>query len=130
MYYVSKQCGLWLVCVYVLAGCISISPTVPTSTPTMELPALRPTSTVLPAKVAISTTTVITTHSAQTGVDAATFIKETYPDYSALTPGAKFVKTWDIKNIGTNTWNANYVLVLDATPQNNSLGSPAVINFP
>jgi len=67
--------------------------------------------------------------SIQTGTDKAMFIKETYPDYSSVFPGEKFTKTWDIKNTGSNIWNTNYKLVVDATPQNDSLDSPAEVNF-
>ena len=124
-----KQFGLWLVCAHILVGCISVSPAMPTFTPTIELPTLRPTATSMPTQ--ISTPTIVTpAQSTQTGRDAATFIKETYPDYSVLTPGEKFIKTWDIKNIGTSTWNTNYVLVVDAVTQNDSLGSPKEIHFP
>ena len=130
MDHASKRFGLWLVCIYILAGCISISPDVPASTPTIELPTLRPAATGLPARAPTPTTSVVSTKPAQTGKDAATFIRETYPDYSAVAPGEKFIKTWDIKNIGTSTWNTNYVLVVDATPQNDPLGSSAEINFP
>ncbi len=130
MDHASKRFGLWLVCIYILAGCISISPASLTSTPTIELPALRPTATGLPARAPTPTMSVVPTKSAQIGKDAATFIRETYPDYSGVALGEKFVKSWDVKNIGTNTWNTNYVLVVDAVPQKGSLGSPAKVNFP
>ena len=125
-----KQFGPWLFCTCFLAGCISVSPSLPTSTPAMAMPTLRPTATPWPTEAAAATSTVASTDSAQSGNDAATFIKETYPDYSVLAPGEKFVKTWEIKNIGTITWNTNYFLALDATSQNDSLGSPAEVNFP
>lgn len=130
MDHASKQLGMWLICAWILAGCVSVSPVLPTATPTVALPTLRPTSTHLPAHTPTPTVTVVLTQSAQTGTDAATFLKETYPDYSVLAPGEEFVKTWDIKNTGANIWNENYKLVLDATPQNDALGSLSEIHFP
>ena len=42
--------------------------------------------------------------------DKASFISETYPDYTSVTGGESFNKVWELKNIGTSTWNANYKL--------------------
>jgi hypothetical protein len=130
MLHTLKQFGLWLFCTYLLAGCLSFSPPLPTPTPTLAMPTLWPTATLGPTKAATPRLMIPPTLSAQSGYDAATFIKETYPDYSVLAPGKKFVKTWDIKNIGTSTWNTNYSLVVDAKPQNDSLGSPTRVSFP
>ncbi len=107
--------------------------------PATQEPTLLPTSTLVIAAAPTETVTAVSTNLISTatstpviqhGTDAATFLKETYPDYSVLAPGEKFVKTWDIKNIGTNTWNTDYILVIDAAPQNDSLGSPAETHFP
>jgi len=57
-------------------------------------------------------------------------VSENYHDNSVLKPGEKFVKTFEIKNVGTTTWTTSYVLALNATPQNDALGSPSQINFP
>lgn len=35
----------------------------------------------------------------------------TVPDGTQMTPGQKFVKTWQLKNTGTCTWSAGYTLV-------------------
>lgn len=132
MYSSPKQLALWLMGASLLAGCsISISTVLPPATATMELPTATqsPTATILPAPASTSTSTSVSTFSVQTGTDVATFIKETYPDYSTVAPGEKFTKTWDIKNIGSNIWNTNYKLVVDAIPQNDSLGSSAEVNF-
>lgn len=128
-----KQFALWLVGAYLLAGCsMSMSTVLPPATATMELPTAThtPKATSMPTPLASTATSIsVTTIFVQTGTDKATFIKETYPDYSAVAFGEKFTKTWDIKNTGSNTWNRNYKLVIDATPQNNSLGSPTEVNF-
>jgi hypothetical protein len=132
MCHVSKQLALWLIGAFLLAGCsISMSTVLPPATATIELPTATqsPTATIIATQASIATSTIVAVTSVQTGTDKATFIKETYPDYSSVTPGEKFIKTWDIKNTGSNTWNTNYKLVIDTTSQNDSLGSPAEVNF-
>jgi hypothetical protein len=132
MYLSPKQIALWLMGASLLAGCsISMSTVLPPATATMELPPVTqsPTATISPTHASTATETSVATISVQTGTDRATFIKETYPDYSSVAPGEKFIKTWDIKNTGSNTWNTNYKLVVDATPQNDSLGSTTEVNL-
>lgn len=126
-----KGFGLWLIATYLLAGCISVSTVSPQATATIELPTVTQgrTATSLPTQASSATSPSVTTISVQTGTDRAKFIRETYPDYSSVTHGEKFTKTWDITNTGSNIWNTNYKLVIDATPQNDSLGSPAEVNF-
>ena len=125
-----RRAGIILVAVVLLAACVPPSLQEPTALPTNT-----PTLTAIPTETATFVPTaplptLTPTRPAQSGTDAATFLKETYPDYSVLALGEQFVKTWDVKNTGTNTWNENYKLVLDATPQNEALGSPAEIHFP
>ena len=108
-----------------IAGCTTPLPQAPTAIPTSA-----PTLTAIPTGTFTTVPEVTLTRLAQTGTDAATFLNENYPDYSAVAPGEKFVKTWDVKNAGTNTWNTSYSLVLDSTLQNEALGSPARIPFP
>jgi hypothetical protein len=43
--------------------------------------------------------------------DDGQFISETIPDGSTEAPGASFVKTWRLKNIGTCTWTSSYNVV-------------------
>ncbi len=44
--------------------------------------------------------------------DAVKFVKDvTYPDDSEVAPGAAFVKTWRLQNVGSCTWNSNYTIV-------------------
>ena len=38
------------------------------------------------------------------GTDGATFVSETIPDNTVMTPGQSFTKTWTLKNTGTTTW--------------------------
>lgn len=44
--------------------------------------------------------------------DIGGFVKDvTIPDGTNMATGTKFTKTWEIKNIGTCTWNKNYQIV-------------------
>ena len=43
--------------------------------------------------------------------DAAYVSDVTVPDGTQMTSGQKFVKTWQIKNVGSCTWSAGYTLV-------------------
>lgn len=61
--------------------------------------------------------------------DRATFVKENYPDNSVLNAGESFVKTWEIKNIGTTTWNKDYSLFLSPSDSGDTLGSPVQVSF-
>jgi len=45
--------------------------------------------------------------------DAAKFEAETIPDDTPFPPGATFVKTWTLRNVGTCTWSNNYALIFD-----------------
>jgi hypothetical protein len=49
--------------------------------------------------------------------DAAQFIADvTVPDGTAFKTGEIFTKTWQLKNIGTCTWDGNYRVVADSGP--------------
>ena len=61
-----------------------------TSTPT-DTPVLTPTNTPIPCNLASFITDV------------------TYPDNAHLAPNQAFVKTWRIRNIGSCSWNSNYL---------------------
>ncbi|GAB4500852.1 MAG: hypothetical protein Fur0035_03920 [Anaerolineales bacterium] len=60
--------------------------------------------------------------------DRATFLGESYPDGSLLKPGETFLKTWDVKNLGSSAWTQDYRLVLMTNGE--TLASPAQIPFP
>jgi len=62
------------------------------------------------------------------GSDLATFLGETYPDGAVLKPGETFIKTWDVKNLGSTTWTKDYHLTLMTSGE--TLSSPAQIPFP
>jgi hypothetical protein len=45
------------------------------------------------------------------GTDRAEFVADvTVPDGTTFAPGDTFVKTWRLRNAGTNTWGTDYVL--------------------
>ena len=100
-----RSLGLGLI--FLLAGCSGLSTPLPIPTAS---PAPSPTSTQTIAPTAIPPTPTVA------GIDRATFLWETYSDYSSIAPDAKFVKTWEVKNSGTSTWTQSYSLALSAMP--------------
>ncbi len=62
------------------------------------------------------------------GCDAALFVADvTVPDGSAYSPGAAFIKTWRLKNVGTCTWTTAYKLVFASGSQ---MSGPGEVNLP
>jgi hypothetical protein len=60
--------------------------------------------------------------------NAAQFVADvTIPDGTYISPGAAFVKTWRLKNIGTCTWDTSYSLVFDSGTQ---MGTTSTVPFP
>jgi hypothetical protein len=51
----------------------------------------------------------------------------TVPDNTMFAPGARFDKTWQLRNAGTCTWTTAYRVVFDS---GDSLGAPVAINLP
>jgi hypothetical protein len=104
--------------------------------PTATLTTLTPDSTATihpatstPTKISATLTATGTANGSISVQDAATFVGENYPDNSVLALGQAFIKTWEIKNTGSLTWTTAYQLVLSSSPQGETLGSPALINF-
>jgi hypothetical protein len=56
--------------------------------------------------------------------DNGQFISETIPDGSIEAPGASFVKTWRLKNIGTCAWTSSYNVVF---VNGNAMGAPSAV---
>ena len=67
------------------------------------------TGTPIPATPAAATATAIVSPSQV--CDDGQFISETIPDGTIEAPGASFVKTWRLKNIGVCTWTSSYNVV-------------------
>ncbi len=73
----------------------------PTFTPTATITGTPPTPTKTPTATPGAST-----------CDKALFVADvTVPDGSSYAPGATFIKTWRIKNVGTCTWTTKYNLV-------------------
>jgi len=91
----------------------AITPTqAPTETPTLT------------AEPSFTATITPTQPPAQTGIDLIEFVFDvTIPDGTNFSPGATFVKTWRLKNIGSTTWNTAYSLVFVSGAQMN--GAPS-----
>ena len=82
----------------------------PTFTPPGGTPIPPPASTATPAGEA----TLPGPTATSSVCDRADFIKDiSYPDDTTVTPGAEFIKTWQLQNTGTCTWNSSYVIFLD-----------------
>lgn len=79
--------------------------TTPTASVTPEI--IAPTNTSVPPTLAVPKFTPISTV-----CNRAQFIRDlSVEDNSLMQPGASFVKTWRLKNIGHCTWTTNYMLV-------------------
>jgi hypothetical protein len=80
---------------------------------TAQLPTLRPSATLLPTPTSFKL--VIPKPSAVPVCDYARFVADVnIPDGTHFPPGARFVKTWRIKNYGTCSWTADYALIFDS----------------
>ncbi|MFN2216169.1 MAG: NBR1-Ig-like domain-containing protein [Anaerolineales bacterium] len=65
-----------------------------------------------PTSTTFVVTPIVPTSTAVTKCDWIQFVSDvTVPDGTTYTPGATFVKTWRLKNIGTCTWTTSYSLV-------------------
>lgn len=90
----------------------------PTVTPTIQLP------TETTESDSTNATPLVTSESGSTpNPNKMAFVADvTIPDGQVIPSGAKFVKTWRLKNTGTTTWTANYRVRLWA---GNSFGAPS-----
>ncbi|NPV56074.1 MAG: hypothetical protein HPY76_05290 [Anaerolineae bacterium] len=80
----------------------------PSATP---IPGIH-TSTATPTNTNTSPPLVVNTVTPSTYCDALSLVADlSVPDGTTFTPGAKFTKTWRIKNSGTCMWNTSYRLV-------------------
>jgi hypothetical protein len=91
-------------------------------------PPVLPTATVAAAAATATNTPKPDTGGGSQSGDAASFVADvTVPDNTYAAPGAKFVKTWRIKNTGTTTWTPAYGLVWI---QGEKMGVPDLIPVP
>jgi hypothetical protein len=83
------------------------------ATSTTELPAVPTnTNTTAPTNTTAYTPTKTPIPCLLVGYSDAT-IDVTVPDFTIMSPGQLFTKTWRLTNIGTCTWNSSYQLVFD-----------------
>ncbi len=129
-----KLLGFCLLLLFLLGGCSAagqqaatpVAAVTETTAPVNEFV----TATLLPTAMPATTTPSMAASNVSSTQDKASFVGENYPDNSIFKPGETFVKTWEIKNVGATTWTTGYQLVLSASPQGETLGTPAQLNFP
>jgi len=92
--------------------------------PTLPIPAatLAP---VVPTAMPLPTATVVPTEEPDPCL-FATFISETIPDGTKMSPGEDFTKTWTIRNDGTCDWNKDYDLVFKS---GDHMSGPDTVQF-
>jgi outer membrane murein-binding lipoprotein Lpp len=99
----------------VQAELTKISALTPSATPTIDATATPKKKTKTPTPIGTLATAkptkTPTPPGAATADDAKWIADVTIPDFSTLSPGQKFIKTWTIQNTGTTTWNKNYSLI-------------------
>ena len=78
-----------------------------------ETPPLAPANTEVPTLPPTPTNTNTPVPSATTVCDKTLFVSETIPDGTVFAPGATFIKTWRVRNVGACTWTAAYAIVYD-----------------
>ncbi len=107
------------------------APTAAVSIPTATLEQTR-TETPIPSPTV--TIVVIPSRTLQPSItttsqpcDVATFVDDiTVPDGTQFSPGASFVKTWLLKNVGTCTWTTEYDVFFESGEH---MGGPADLNL-
>jgi uncharacterized protein YkwD len=89
------------------------APATPAVPPTLPAPTQTPAPTATLAPTAAPTPTVFSSPTPQANcTDLALFVQDvTIADNTRLEKGQAFTKTWQIRNIGTCTWNSTYKLV-------------------
>ncbi len=109
---------------FLLSSCrpVPISPS-PTVAPSITPSPLPPSETPPPPTATSTPTPSLPLTPTISQSDRATFVSETYVDYTILKPGEHFIKTWRLKNSGTSTWNESYFLYREVALQNEPLTS-------
>lgn len=103
------------------------------STPQPLVTVTMPAATVTPAGATATQGASPTARLSQTAgtaspCDQAAYIRDvTIPDGTLFLPGTKFIKTWEIKNTGSCSWDTNYSLVFSG--EGDSMSAPAAVNF-
>ena len=108
------------------------TPQAPVSTSTETQPTAQPTNTPVPPTAVPPTNTSVPPTATPKPATATPvpcnlmeYVKDVnYPDGTQLDAGTTFDKTWRIKNIGSCTWDSDYVLIFD---HGDSLDAPASV---
>lgn len=102
-----------------------VTPTAPTQTPVPTTATSIPTNTPIPPT---ASQTPLPTATAVSYCDWVTFITDvTIPDGTKVAPGETFTKVWRLKNRGTCTWTADYMLVFVRGDQ---MGGTTAVHLP
>ena len=129
--------------VFIMVWLAACSPSVPTSTPTLDLNpfrtqvaatvlaqvtrdlAMTPSATPLPSPTATNMPTstpaltasptpsaavTLSSGTPKAGTDQAQWVSQTIADDTLFAPNTTFTMTWTLKNTGTSTWTASYLL--------------------
>ena len=112
----------FIVIILAFTAACSRSVDIPTEIPPTETAVVPPTSEVpLPPTEIPATPSEIPPTQDPNCTNEALFIADvSIPDDTVLSAGEAFVKTWQIRNEGTCTWNASYKLVFSSGEQMNS----------
>jgi hypothetical protein len=88
------------------------TPTPTSSSTSSLLPTLPPGASPVPSVSSIVTTPGLTAPAATStpGQDRAQWVSQSILDGSVFAPGETFTMTWELENVGTSTWTANYLL--------------------
>ena len=92
----------------------------PTNT---HFPTETPTEALTPTPTPVLTATQVTTPTVQTE-NRAEWVSQTIPDDTSFAPGETFTMTWRMRNVGSSTWTADYLLRFYS---GNRFGAPAEI---
>ncbi len=91
---------------------LAITPTTAATETPQNTSTPRPTATTAPTVTPLATDTPENTPTPPVPCNAVDFVSDvTIPDNTVLQPGAGFVKTWQLKNVGSCTWNRGYSVV-------------------
>ncbi len=91
---------------------LAVTPTIAATNTPENTSTPRPTPTTAPTVTPLPTSTPPNTPTPPAPCNAAEFVSDvTIPDNTVLLPGAGFVKTWKMKNVGTCTWSKSYSVV-------------------
>lgn len=82
-----------------------------TQSPATQIPGGQIATTIPPI---VATTGIPVTNTPPVPCDRVEFVRDVnYPDDTLVEPGQAFTKTWELKNTGSCTWNANYAVVFE-----------------